>query len=120
MSASKCLKRIPQLVCISPYAFTFTRVRMARPISATTNHRSCLKVFQQLQHRPNGGHARSEAGDADPHGRRVDVPSGIEGRDRNSSLQEPSMKRALMILLLLATASVSPLIFPIAESGRGT
>ncbi len=30
------------------------------------------------------------------------------------------MKRALMILLLLATASVSPLIFPIAESGRGT
>src|SRR5258708_29676930 len=30
------------------------------------------------------------------------------------------MKRALMILLLLAAASVSPLIFPIAESGRGT
>ena len=29
------------------------------------------------------------------------------------------MKRALTILLLLASASVSPLIFPIAESGRG-
>jgi hypothetical protein len=30
------------------------------------------------------------------------------------------MKRGLMILLLLAAASVSPLIFPIAESGRST
>jgi hypothetical protein len=30
------------------------------------------------------------------------------------------MKRVLTILLLLATASVSPLIFPVAESGRST
>jgi hypothetical protein len=30
------------------------------------------------------------------------------------------MKRALTILLLLAAASVSPLIFPVAESGRST
>jgi len=30
------------------------------------------------------------------------------------------MKRALTILLLLASASVSPLVFPIAESGRST
>ncbi len=30
------------------------------------------------------------------------------------------MKRALTILLLLASASVSPLIFPIAESGRSS
>jgi hypothetical protein len=30
------------------------------------------------------------------------------------------MKRLMMIMLLLAAASVSPLIFPLAESGRGT
>ena len=30
------------------------------------------------------------------------------------------MKRVMTILALLATASVSPLIFPLAESGRGT
>jgi hypothetical protein len=38
----------------------------------------------------------------------------------DSSLQEYPMKPASTILLLLAAASVSPLIFPLAESGRGT
>jgi hypothetical protein len=39
---------------------------------------------------------------------------------RTSSLQEFSMKRLMIVVSLVALASVSPLVFPIAESGRSS